>query len=57
METETMGQVTVEATIENIEDLWAVKRGLIPADQVEADRRHRRPGRHRSRPALAADPI
>jgi predicted aspartyl protease len=34
METETMGRVTVEATIENIEDAWAAKRGLIPADQV-----------------------
>jgi predicted aspartyl protease len=34
MGTETMGRVTVEATIENIEDAWAAKRGLIPADQV-----------------------
>lgn len=34
METETMGRVTVEATIENIEDAWAVKRGLMPADQI-----------------------
>ena len=29
-----MGRVTVEATIENIEDAWAAKRGLIPADQI-----------------------
>ena len=34
METETMGRVLTEATIENLEDLWAVKRGLIPADQA-----------------------
>jgi predicted aspartyl protease len=34
METETMGRVTVEATIENLEDLWAVKRGLIEEDQA-----------------------
>jgi len=29
METETMGRVTTEATLENLEDLWAAKRGLI----------------------------
>ena len=34
METEMMGRVTVEATIENMEDAWAAKRGLIPADQI-----------------------
>lgn len=34
METQTMGRVLVEATIDNLEDLWAVKRGLIPADQA-----------------------
>ena len=34
METETMGRVTVEATIENMEDLWAIKKGLIPAGQA-----------------------
>ena len=34
METQTMGRVLVEATIENLEDLWAVKRGLIPADKA-----------------------
>jgi predicted aspartyl protease len=34
METETMGRVLTEATIESLEDLWAAKRGLIPAEQV-----------------------
>ena len=34
METETMGRVLTEATIENLEDLWAEKRGLCPPDQV-----------------------
>jgi predicted aspartyl protease len=34
METEFMGRVLTEATIENLEDLWAVKRGLLPADQA-----------------------
>jgi predicted aspartyl protease len=34
METTTMGRVLTEATIENLEDLWAAKRGLIPPDQV-----------------------
>jgi predicted aspartyl protease len=34
METETMGRVLTEATIESLEDLWAEKRGLIPAGQV-----------------------
>ena len=34
METETMGRVLTEATIENLEDLWAVKRGLLPSEQV-----------------------
>jgi predicted aspartyl protease len=34
METETMGRVLTEATIENLEDLWAVKRGLLAAEQV-----------------------
>jgi len=29
-----MGRVLTEAVIENIEDLWAVKRGLLPADQA-----------------------
>ncbi len=29
-----MGRVLTEATIENLEDLWAVKRGLLPADEV-----------------------
>ncbi len=34
METETMGRVLAEATIENLEDLWAVDRGLIPAENA-----------------------
>jgi predicted aspartyl protease len=34
METDVMGRVLTEATIENIEDLWAVKRGLLPPEQV-----------------------
>jgi predicted aspartyl protease len=34
METAPMGRVMTEATIENLEDLWAVKRGLSPAEQV-----------------------
>jgi len=34
METETMGRVLTEATIDNIEDLWAVKRGLLPPEQA-----------------------
>ncbi len=29
-----MGRVVTEATIENLKDLWAAERGLIPADQV-----------------------
>ena len=29
-----MGRVTTEAAIENMEDLWAIKRGLLPADQA-----------------------
>ncbi len=34
MGTERMGPVTVEATIENLGDLWAVESGDIPPDQV-----------------------
>ena len=34
METDIMGRVLTEATIENLEDLWAVKRGLLPPEQV-----------------------
>jgi clan AA aspartic protease len=29
-----MGRVLTEATLENLEDLWAVKRGLLTAEQV-----------------------
>ncbi len=32
METETMGRVLTEATIENLEDLWAVKSNLLAPD-------------------------
>ena len=34
MGSETMGRVLTEATIENLEDLWAVKRQLLPPEQV-----------------------
>jgi len=30
----SMGRVITEATIENLEDIWAAKRGLLPADDV-----------------------
>jgi hypothetical protein len=33
-EPETMGRVLTEAAIENLEDLWAVERGLLPANQA-----------------------
>jgi predicted aspartyl protease len=33
METALMGRVMTEATIENLEDLWAVRRGLMPANE------------------------
>jgi clan AA aspartic protease len=34
METETMGRVLTEATIENLEDLWTVRRGELSPEQV-----------------------
>jgi predicted aspartyl protease len=34
METEAMGLVLTEATIENLKDLWEAERGLRPPDQV-----------------------
>ena len=34
METDTMGRVTVEATLESLRDLWALEQGLIKPDQV-----------------------
>jgi predicted aspartyl protease len=34
MESETMGRVTTEATIENLEDLWDVRRGRIAEGAV-----------------------
>jgi predicted aspartyl protease len=34
MEAETMGRVMVEATVENLQDLWDAQRGMMPPDQV-----------------------
>jgi predicted aspartyl protease len=34
METELMGRVVTEATIENLKDLWDAQRGMRPSDQV-----------------------
>jgi hypothetical protein len=34
METAIDGRVATEAAIENLVDLWAVERGLLPVDQV-----------------------
>ena len=34
METNTMGRVLTEATIENLKDLWAVERGLLSVGQA-----------------------
>jgi predicted aspartyl protease len=34
METETMGRVLTEATIENLSDLYLAHRGVLPSDQV-----------------------
>jgi predicted aspartyl protease len=34
MGTETMGRVLVEATIENLQDVWDAERGMIAEDQV-----------------------
>jgi len=34
METVAVGRVLTEATIENLEDLYAVKLGVLPAEQV-----------------------
>jgi predicted aspartyl protease len=34
METEAMGRVLTEATIENLEDLWSVRKGLLPRENV-----------------------
>jgi clan AA aspartic protease len=33
METETMGRVLTEATIENLKDRWAIEQNLMPSDQ------------------------
>lgn len=34
LESESMGRVLTEATIQNLKDLWAVERGLLPPDQA-----------------------
>src|SRR5947208_3417122 len=34
METEAMGRVITEATIENLKDLWDAERGLLSADKA-----------------------
>jgi len=34
METESMGKVVVSAALENLDDLFAANKGLLPADQV-----------------------
>jgi predicted aspartyl protease len=34
VEPSTMGRVLTEATVENLEDLWAAKRGLLPREQI-----------------------
>lgn len=34
MGTGVMGRVTIEATVENLKDLWAVEQGFIPPEQV-----------------------
>ena len=34
LEADTMGRVLAEATIENLEDLWAAKRGLRSSEEV-----------------------
>lgn len=34
METDSMGRVLTQATIENLQDLWDSRRGLLPAESV-----------------------
>jgi predicted aspartyl protease len=34
METEAMGRVLTEATIENVKDMWAIEKGLLQPDQA-----------------------
>ena len=34
MESATMGKVVVPAVVENLDDVFAVRKGLLPADQV-----------------------
>ncbi len=39
MESETLGRVLTEATIESLKDLWATEQGFKPADQVRRSHR------------------
>ncbi len=34
MGADLMGRVTVEATVESLEDLWAAEQGMIPPDEI-----------------------
>jgi predicted aspartyl protease len=34
METETMGRILIEVTIENHQDVWDARRGMIPQNQI-----------------------
>ena len=54
METPTMGKVLVTARIENLEDLYSVKKGLLPDDQVRRIEVARRSGRYRRDHAAAS---
>ena len=36
MQTESMGRVLTEANVQNLEDLWAVKRGLLPQKEARS---------------------
>ncbi|QDV38496.1 retroviral-like aspartic protease family protein [Tautonia plasticadhaerens] len=37
METEPVGRAVTEARIENLEDLWAVKKGVMTPDEARAE--------------------
>ncbi|MEX0717078.1 MAG: retropepsin-like aspartic protease [Planctomycetaceae bacterium] len=36
METETMGRVVTQATVENLQDLWDVDRGMLRPDEIRS---------------------
>ncbi|MEX0704231.1 MAG: retropepsin-like aspartic protease [Planctomycetales bacterium] len=36
METETMGRVVTQATVENLQDLWDVDRGMLQPEEVRS---------------------